>query len=383
MNDGGAAAPSARVLSIDALRGFDMFWIIGGKPLAFGLAMGLLQTSRPPEFLKSQLEHTHWVGFTCYDVIMPLFLFIVGAAIPFSLARHLASGQPHGLIYRRLAWRFCLLWVLGMMYQGNLLKLDWSIFRPFTNVLQTIACGHLAASLVMMHVPRRFHAAITASLLIGYWLLMIMVPVPGLGSGVMEEDRNLATWLDRLILGSHCYDQVVNGVHTTHYAFILPVMTFSAMVMLGMHAGELLRSARPPLQKLLWLVVAGLGCLAVGWAWGLFFPIIKPIFTSSMVVWAAGWCFLLLALFYGIIDVLGWRAWAFPFIVIGANALLAYMASHLFGEQIWGMSAVLFGGLCKHLSPYKWSAFASAAGFASILWCTLWFMYKRKIFWRV
>ena len=134
---------------------------------------------------------------------MPLFMFIVGAAMPFALSKQLAAGAPHRAIYRRMASRFALLWVFGMMVQGDLLKLDWAELRPFTNVLQTIACGYVVTGLILLHVPRRFHAWITAALLVGYWLLMTLVPVPGLGAGVLEEDRNLATWIDLSILGSH------------------------------------------------------------------------------------------------------------------------------------------------------------------------------------
>ncbi len=379
----GAASASARVVSIDALRGFDMFWIIGGKPVAYALAAAVMHSSKPPDWLKTQLEHTFWVGFSFYDLIMPLFLFIVGAAMPFSFSKHLASGEPHGAIHRRMAWRFVVLWVLGMMYQGNLLKLDWATLRPFTNVLQCIACGYVVTGLMMLHVPRRFHVWITAGLLAGYWLLMTLVPVPGLGAGVMEEDRNLATYLDTLILGSHRYDEVVKGVHHTHYAFILPIMNYSAMVMIGMLAGRLLQSDRPPRSKLLWLLGAGAGSVALGWLWSVWFPIIKPISTSSYVLWSSGWCLWLLALFYGVIDVLGWRAWSFPLVVIGANALFAYMTSHLFGEQIWGMSRVLFGGLANHVASFGLGGFVSAAGFLLIQWFTLWFLYRNKIFWKV
>jgi len=157
---------------------------------------------------------------------MPLFMFIVGAAMPFALSKQLAAGAPHRAIYRRIASRFAMLWVFGMMVQGDLLKLDWDTLRPFTNVLQTIACGYVVTGLMLLHVPRRFQAWITAALLVGYWLLMTLVPVPGLGAGVLEEDRNLATWIDLSILGSHGYRHSVPSGFTTHHGFFLPIMTF-------------------------------------------------------------------------------------------------------------------------------------------------------------
>src|SRR6185295_10856866 len=115
-------------------------------------------------------------------------------------------------------------------------------------------------------------------------------------------------------------------------------------IMLGMYAGQWLNSPHSPRRKLLGLVMAGVGCLALGWLWSFWFPIIKPLFTSSMVLWASGLSLLLLALFYGLTDVLGWRAWAYAFVVIGSNAIFAYMVPHIFGNQISGMSGALFGG---------------------------------------
>jgi predicted acyltransferase len=154
-------------------------------------------------------------------------------------------------------------------------------------------------------------------------------------------------------------------------------------MMLGMYAGQWLSSMRSPRRKLLGLVVAGVGSLALGWLWSFWFPIIKPLFTSSMVLWASGWSLLLLALFYGLIDMLRWRAWAFLFVVIGANALFAYMVSHVFGAQISGMSGALFTGLARHLQPFGLSSFTWSFGYVLIIWLLLWFLYRRKLFWRV
>ncbi|MBI5395147.1 MAG: DUF5009 domain-containing protein [Verrucomicrobia bacterium] len=369
------AAPSAgRVMSIDALRGFDMFWIIGGKYLFLCLVAALNAPQPVPAWLKTTMEHSRWNGFTFWDLIMPLFLFIVGAAMPFSFSKHLALGEPKRAIYRRMAWRVVVLWVLGMMVQGNLLALDLSKLKVFSNVLQCIACGYVVAGVVLLHVPRRFHPWITAALLLGYWLAMVFIPVPGLGAGVLEDDRNLAAHIDRLVLGRF---------NAGHHTWILSTMSFSAMVMLGMHAGQLLQSRQPERRKLLWLLAAGGAGLALGWIWSFWFPINKPMSTSSMVLWASGWCFLLLALFYGVIDVLRWRAWAFPLVVIGANALFAYMVSHLFMEQITGMGRVLFGGMARHMEPFGWKPFTITGGSVLLIWLMLLFLYRRKIFWRV
>lgn len=306
---------------------------------------------------------------------MPLFLFIVGAAMPFSFSKHLALGGPTRALYRRMASRFLVLWVLGMAVQGNLLALDLSKLRVFSNVLQTIACGYVITGLVLLHVPRRIQPWITAALLLAYWLAMALIPVPGIGAGVIEEGRNLADHMDHLVLGRFHYG--------SRHTWILTIMTFTATVMLGMHAGRLLQSPLPPRRKLLCLIAAGVGGLALGWVWGLWFPINKPIWSSSMVLWSGGWCCLLLALFYGVIDVLGWRKWAFPLVVIGANPLLAYVLSHLFVAQIDGIGMVLTGGLRELAEPYGWSPVVRNAAAVGVLWGFLWFLYRKKVFWRV
>ncbi len=228
---------------------------------------------------------------------------------------------------------------------------------------------------MLLHVPQRFHLWITAALLVAQWLAMVLIRVPGLERGVLEDGQNPAIYVERLLLGTWRYDD--------HYGFILSIPNYIAMVMLGMQAGQWLQSSRAPRRKVARLLGAGAAGLALGWFWGFWYPINKHLCTSSMVFWAGGWCFLLMALFYAVIDVLRWRAWAFPLVVIGSNSLLAYMASHLFGSQIAGMSGVLFAGLARHLARFGWQPFVFAMGNVLVLWSVLWLLYRHKIFWRV
>ena len=388
-----APAPTVRIMSIDALRGFDMFWLIGGKYVALSLAAilplpvpqwlgdmvmpattvapALTSPSPVPEWFRLTMAHTHWGGFSFWDLIMPLFLFIVGAAMPFSFERAIEQGASKRSLYRRMARRFVLLWVLGMIVQGNLLQFDLSKLKVFSNVLQTIACGYVVTGLVLLHVPRKFHGWITAGLLIGYWLAIALIPVPGVGVGVMEENGNLAAWIDHAILDPYHYG--------SRHTWILPIMTFSASVMLGMHAGQLLKSQLPPGRKLLWLVAAGMASLALGWVWSFWFPIIKPLNSSSYVLWSGGWCLLLLALFYGAIDMLGWRRWAFPFVVIGSNSLFAYVITHLFSFS--PMARALVGGLARHVAPF--GQLLHSVAVVALVWLILYYMYRKKTFLRV
>lgn len=367
------APASTRIMSIDALRGFDMFWIVGGHHVFLAL-VALFAYPIPPA-ISEQMKHVPWEGFTAHDLIMPLFLFIVGAAMPFSFAKRIAEGQSKWAIYRKIFVRVLLLWVFGMIAQGHLLEYDLSKLHFYSNTLQAIAAGYLIASIAMLHLPVIGQVGVTALLLVGYWLAMTWIPVPGHPPGVLEEKLNLALYLDELLLG-----RFRDG---TTYAWILASLAFGATVLLGVHAGQLLRGPWSPTKKVLGLVGLGLGCLAAAWGWSYGFPIIKHLFTSSMVLWAAGWSYLLLALFYLVIDVLGYRRWSFFFVVIGANAIAAYMMTHTPGfNQIFSQIVVAFIGNLKSSLGAYYDPLRQVGAFA-VLWATLFYMYRKKTFLRV
>jgi predicted acyltransferase len=208
-------------------------------------------------------------------------------------------------------------------------------------------------------------------LLVLYWALMRFVPVPGYGAGVLTPDGNLAMYIDKALLG-----RFQDG---TPYTWILSSLGFGATVLMGVLAGHLLRSKLAGTRKALLLAGAGLGCLGGGWLWSFAFPIIKHIWTSSMVLWSGGWCLLLLALFYWLIDVLGYRRWAFPFIVIGMNAIVAYMAPDLI--NFMQISHTVFAGLARHLGMF--GEFLLAFGAFGVLWVGLYYMYRKQTFVRI
>jgi predicted acyltransferase len=361
------------VLAIDALRGFDMFWIAGPDLGHWLLTSVLTLLIGPlPEWLTYQLGHPRWLGFSAWDVIMPLFLFIVGAAMPFSVQRRLEAGDRRGAIYLRALRRAAVLWILGMIAQGNLLQFDPATLKPYSNTLQAIASGYLIATVAMVELRRpAWQAGAALALLVVYWLLMSFVPVPGHGAGVYTPDGNLAMWVDRAVLGG--------AQDGTDYTWILSSLGFGATVLIGVSAGHLLRAPLPPLRRLVILVVAGIACLAGGWAWSFAMPIIKHLWTSSMALWAGGWSLLLLALFYGVLDVLGWRRWSLVFVVLGANAIVAYMSQPLFDLAHLGRH--LFGGLCAHLGPGREAGLALLT--FALLWTGLWWLYRRRIFIRI
>lgn len=247
-----AASPAGRIASIDVLRGFDMFWIIGGGKV-FAAMVALLICPLPESvrgsistLLTTQMGHAAWEGFTAWDLIMPLFLFIVGAAMPFSLGRRIEAGHSKATIYRKVAVRCLILWVLGMVAQGNLLQFKLSELRVYINVLQTIACGYFIAAIAMLHLRVRGQVLLTAGLLLGYWLVVMLVPVPGHAAGLLEPDLNLSRWVDEQLLGRFRYPGT--------YTVILNSGNYGANVLLGVFAGEVLRSRLFAAQKIRWLL---------------------------------------------------------------------------------------------------------------------------------
>jgi predicted acyltransferase len=300
-------------------------------------------------------------------------LFVVGVAMPFSFARRAEKGESKADRVRKIIRRSVILFVIGMAVQGNLLEFKLSSLHIFCNTLQAIAVGYLVSGLLLIYTGIRVQALFAAAMLVGYWALLMYVPVPGYGAGVLRPDANLALAVDEWVLG-----RFRDG---TPYTWVLSGMTFTASVLLGVFGGHVLRSDRSQHAKLALLTGLGLASLAAGWIWAewLGFPIIKHIWTSSMTLWAAGWSYLLLALFYWLIDVRGWRRWAFPLVVIGMNAIVIYVAYHFvsFREIAEG----LVGGLAGHLGP----AGPVAIEFTAVLlaWLILFHLYRQRIFLRI
>jgi len=356
-------------MSVDALRGFDMFWICGGRDVFLAL-VGLIVRDQPG-WLKFHMGHVEWVGFSAWDLIMPLFLFIVGVSMPFSFAKRRDAGQSTGRVYLKIVRRVLILWILGMAAQGHLLEARLSKMHFYSNTLQAIASGYLVASILLLHISVLGQFLVMLALLLGYGVVMVWVPIPGHGAGIIEPQVNLARYVDEIILGPYR-----DG---TTYTWILSSMGFAGTVLLGVMAGHLLRSPKTPGVKMLSLVGAGVGCLILGRLWGTGFPIIKHIWSSSMVLWAGGWSLLLLALFYGLIDVVGWRRWSFPFVVLGMNAIVAYMAPRIVNFRTIGDTLV--AGLAQHVGRFGEPLRALAA--FMVLWLILLYMYRKKTFIRV
>ena len=366
------AAP--RLVALDVLRGFAMLWIVGGD--ALGGAFARFDGGAVGRLLATQFEHSAWAGFTFYDLIFPLFVFVLGAAIPFSLPRMVAErGRAAAL--GRVGRRTVLLILLGWFCYGGLSG-PVSHIRVL-GVLQRLAFCYFSASVLFMFLRPRDLAAACGALLGGYWALMTFVSVPGFGAGDLAEGHNLANWFDAQWLPGrkHDGDHDVEGILST-----LPAV---ASCLLGVFAGvRLLNPARTAQQKAVELAVAGAALLALGWMWHVEFPVIKRLWTSSFVLVAGGWSALLLAGFLYLIDVRRWRTWARPFEWVGANALAIYLICNLIDFR--KVSARLAGGDIAAWLDARWTGLGGLVlAFLGVALCVALcrFLHERKIFLRL
>ncbi len=365
---------SERLLSLDALRGFDMVWIAGADSL--GRALADIGGGPVTRALAGQLEHVPWAGIHFYDLIFPLFVFLMGVAIPFSLSRQAeVAGRPAAV--RRIVRRAVLLVVLGILYYGGLSH-PFSDIR-WAGVLQRFGLCYLFAGILYLYVRPRGLAATCACLLLAYWALMTFVPVPGIGAGHFEEGRNLANWIDRMYLPGRKYD----GDHDPEgYLSTIPAV---ASCLLGVLGGIWLRASRvSPERRAAVLAAAGAALLVLGLAWGVQFPIVKKIWTSSFVLVTGGISALAMAGFYLVIDVWKVRSWAAPFVWVGSNALTIYLLCNV----------VDFGALARRFTGGNVTAWLDGVrpglsglveALFSLLLCVAVarFLYRRKVFLRL
>ena len=355
-----------RLLSIDVLRGFDMLMIIFAD--RFFAHLHQASQSEATGFLAEQFEHPEWFGFHFYDIIMPLFLFLVGVVIPFSMERRVAEIDVKAKLYPHLIKRFIILFILGWIVQGNLLALDINQFKIFSNTLQAIAVGYLFSSLAYIHLNKITRYVLFAACLVVYGLLLEFANVPGMGRSELLPDKNIALYIDRYVFGR--FD---DGYQ---YTWFLSGLGFIATTLSGLFAGEMLRSKLPREKTARNILLVGIAFIAVGLILNIFHPSVKKIWNSTFVLLSSGICYVLLALFYWIIDVKGYTKWGFPLKVIGINAITAYVLSHVidFPEVA---KYVLFG-FDQYMGVY-YDAFATVGGFA-ILYLLLWYMNKNRTY---
>lgn len=361
-----------RLISLDTLRGFDMFFIMGGDLLLISLAA--LLPCGITEFFAGQMHHVAWDGFAIKDMVFPLFLFIAGISFPFSAAKSRSMGLSQGRIYMKIVRRAILLVLLGMVYNG-LLALDFENMR-YASVLARIGLAWAISAVLYLNFGIKTRAVIAAGILIGYWLLLWLVPVPdGAGAAPFSFEGNLVGYVDRLLLPG----KMASG--TFDPEGLLSTLPAVVTAMLGMMTGELvLCDKHSGAKKAAMIAIAGVALVIIGKVWDLQFPINKKLWTSSYVCFVGGLSALLFALFYYIIDVRGIKGGTLFFKVIGMNSITIYMFQRM--VKVSYTTDFLSKGLAG-LLPEAASGLVYAIFYIAVCWCFLYFLYKKNVFLKV
>ncbi|MEW6989195.1 transmembrane glucosamine N-acetyltransferase NagX [Colwelliaceae bacterium 6441] len=366
-----------RLLSIDALRGFDMFWILGGEKLfaAFFIITGWSFFQIGAE----QMEHSAWHGFTAYDLIFPLFIFLSGVSL--GIAAKPLSSYPadkakslvrHG--YKRLF----LLILLGILYNHG-----WGAGIPaspddirYVSVLGRIGFSWFVAAMLVWYVSERTQWIVALAILLVYWLMLQFVTLGGVGGGNFTAEGALNIWFDQTLLPGITYHNLPLDPEG-----LLSNVTSIVNALAGVFAGRFMikhmHNAKYLISRLL---LVGIAVVIIGYIWGMYFPINKTLWTSTFVLVTVGYSILLLTLFYTLIDVLGSTRWAKFFAVIGTNSIIVYIGTSLIDWKYTSKS--FFGGLLN-IAPAGWDDVILFGGMLILQWCILYWLYCRKIFIKV
>jgi len=373
-----------RLISLDALRGFVMFWIMSGEHIVHALA----KAAPIPVlvWMSSQLHHTEWEGITFYDMIFPVFLFVAGVSMPFSFDKKMKAvgvntvqelpSKEKQRIYLSMLKRTSILLVLGFIVNG-LLRFDGFDQTRFASVLGRIGLAWFFAGLIYLNFDLKKQIIWFLSILFGYYLVMKLVPVPGFGAGNLTKEGSLEGYIDRLFLPGR--------LHSTVYdpEGLLSTIPAISTALLGVFLGTFLRAKNDFSinQKLLILVGSGIIFIVLGLLWDYTFPINKHLWSSSFVCFVGGCSILFFTFFYLIIDILGFHKWAFPLIIIGSNSILIYMAAE--GLVDFAHTAnYVFGGLIK-FTPVIWQPVFTAVSLTFVQLVLLYFLYKKKWFLKI
>jgi len=361
-----------RLYSLDALRGFDMFWIMGAEHIVQSVAK--VTGSSFWAGFEHQLTHPDWHGFRMYDLIFPLFLFMAGVSTPYSVGGALERGKGRSALLFRVIKRGLLLVLLGLV-ANNGLELRPIAEMRFGSVLGRIGLAYMFANIIYLYTKERAQMVAFWVILIGYWLLLKFNSAPGFPSGDLTMEGNFASYIDRLILPGKLY----LGIHDPEG--LLSTVPAISTALLGIMAGSLLKKS-PITQtaKAIRLGVSGIILLLLAQLWNLDFPLNKNLWTSSFVLQVGGISLMLLALFYYIIDVLGYKRWAFFFKVIGMNSILIYISGHFID---WDYSTDAFFKWAGQLAGDPLNMVVMAICFVLLKWFFVYFMYRKNVFLRV
>lgn len=367
---------SSRLASLDILRGFDLFLLVFFQPILVALGHKL---NLP--FLNDilyQFDHEVWDGFRFWDLVMPLFLFMTGAAMPFSLSKYM-NGSDKRAVYKKIARRVVILFILGMVVQGNLLGLNPQYIYLYTNTLQAIATGYLIAAMILLHCSSRWQIIVTIILLLVYWLPMTFM-------GDFTPEGNFAEKVDRLVLGRFrdgvYWNQDGTWSFSPHYTYtwIWSSLTFGVTVMLGAFAGKIMKAGKENRRQVVQtLLLTGLVLVGVALLWSLQMPVNKRIWSATMTLLSGGYCFLLMAIFYYWIDYRGHtRGWNW-LKIYGMNSITAYLLGEVVNFRC--VVASVSYGLEQYINEYYpvWLTFANYL----IVFFILRVMYKNNVFLKI
>lgn len=387
------AVPQWRLTSLDAFRGFTMFWIIGSGAFYDSLKtiaerggeeirdFAVLRSSGWAGFLANQLEHRRWEGLVFYDLIFPTFIFIIGVSIVFSLQKMLAR-EGKAAVYKRIFKRFALLFLLGVFYDEGMAKLyeytasgavDYSNFdeNVLCGVLQRLALCYLLTSLLFIHLGKKGLITVFVVIMIGYWALCSFVAAPDEPGYSLEKNHNISHWIDKQVPPYYGTDP--EGWFSTFPAV--------CSCLIGVFTAFLIRNQSVPDQKkVLYMFGAGLAMILVGYLWSYQFPIIKRLWTTTYVLVAGGYSLVMLAAFYQVIDIWDIRKWSKPFIWIGANPLTIYMATNIIDFE--ALADRFVGGPIRESLGIYGPLLNTFVSVALCLWLVR-FLYKKQIFLRV
>lgn len=368
---------NTRLASLDILRGFDLFLLVFFQPVLWVLARQL-----DVPFLNGilyQFDHEVWEGFRFWDLVMPLFLFMTGASMPFSLSKYKGVSGSYWLVYRRILKRVALLFIFGMIVQGNLLGLDSRHLVIYSNTLQSIAVGYFMAAVIQLHFSFKWQVGVTLLLLLLYWIPMTFL-------GDFTPEGNFAAQVDKCVLGRFrdgvYWNEDGSWSFSPHYTYtwIWSSLTFGVTVMLGAFAGKIMKEGKTDRKRVVRILsVAGLVLVGLGLLWSLQMPVIKRLWTGSMTLLSGGYCFLLMALFYYWIDYKGHTRGLAWLKVYGMNSITAYLLGEVVNFRC--VAASVSYGLEQYLGTWYpvWLTFANYL----ILFLLLRAMYKCGLFLKV
>jgi predicted acyltransferase len=386
-----------RLTSLDAYRGFVMFLMMA-EVLRLQAVSEAFPESGFWAFLGFHQSHVPWVGCSLHDLIQPSFSFIVGVALPFSIAARMAKGQSRTRMSLHAFWRAFLLIILGVFLRSTHAE---QTYWTFEDTLSQIGLGYGFLFLIGFRKVRDQWIALGA-ILLGYWLAFALYPLPGpdfdwaaigLSPGAPDQLTGFAAHWNKNTNLAWAFDQWFLNLFPRQNSFIRNGGGYSTLsfiptlgtMILGLIGGEVLRSDRTPMQRVRWLVIAGLATMAAGWLLGALgvCPVVKRIWTPSWVLFSGGWCFLLLALCYAVIDWAGIKKWCFPLVIIGMNSIAAYCMAHLFDGFIHNNLKIHLGQDSFKLLGAGYEPFVHGASVLLIYWLILHWMYRRKIFLRI